>query len=53
MPENGERAPDKEPERDEERRPKWSWNSDRAVILLGTLTQVVALIGQISDLFGR
>lgn len=44
-------ATDDDPERVEERRPIRRSISDRAAVILGLLTQVVALIGQISDLF--
>lgn len=44
-------AQDDEPERDEERRPNRMIRSERAAVILNLLTQVAALIGEISDLF--
>ncbi|GAB2992418.1 hypothetical protein GCM10027184_53320 [Saccharothrix stipae] len=43
--------PEKDDEPEGARKPDRSWRSDQASVLLGTLVQVVALIGQIIDLF--
>lgn len=44
-------AKDDRPERDEERRPIRMTRSERAAVVLGLLIQVVALVGELSDLF--
>ncbi|MFD9701541.1 hypothetical protein [Lentzea sp. NPDC059081] len=44
-------ARDDGPEREEQRRPNRSSNSERTAVVLTVLVQVVTLIGQISDLF--
>jgi hypothetical protein len=48
--EGNDQAEDDDPEHGEERRPGQGYRSDQAVVLLGVLVQVVALIGEISDL---
>ncbi|GAB2967132.1 hypothetical protein [Saccharothrix stipae] len=48
--EGNDQAEDDDPEHGEERRSGQRYRSDQAIVLLGVLVQVVALIAEISDL---